>query len=374
VKVGAAGNLLPDPTALLKQAQRAEAAGYDSLWWPDHLMGWYPEAIWTPDLADVAAYQPNPHTYLDCMTAMAAVAVHTERVTIGPSVTEAIRRPPAVLAQQLLSLHHLSRGRAVLGIGAGEAENIEPYGMDFSRPAAKLAEAIEIIRLLWHTDEPVSRDGEFWTLRDAVLGMAGAENEGRPRFPPILVAAHGPRLLELTGRVADGWIPIGLTPEQYADGMARITAAAAAAGRDLEAEGFEPALWSYALVAETHEEAHRLLEFPLVKAYALVLPADAYERRGHAHPLGDSFYGLRDYVPTRYGREEGLAALEAIPHEVVHDFVLHGTPDDLVATARRYESAGMRHFIPWNITFFAEAARTKSSFRLLDEMRAQLAA
>jgi phthiodiolone/phenolphthiodiolone dimycocerosates ketoreductase len=373
VKVGAPGNLLPDPAALLKQARRAEATGYDSLWWPDHLMGWYPEALWTPDLADIAAFQPNPHTYLDCMTAMAAVAVHTETITIGSSVTEAIRRPPAVLAQQLLSLHHLSAGRAVLGIGAGEAENIEPYGLDFSRPAAKLAEALEIVRLLWHNDEPVSREGEFWSLRDAVLGMGAVDVDGRPAFPPILVAAHGPRMLELTGRVGDGWLPIGLTPEQYTDGMARIHAAAHAAGRDLAADSFEPALWSYTVVAESHAEAHRLLEFPLVKAYAIILPADAYSRHGHKHPLGDSSYGIRDYVPTRYGRDEALAIVESIPPEVVHDFILHGTPDDLVGVARRYEQAGMQHFIPWNITFFAEAARTRSSFALLDEMRAQLA-
>jgi phthiodiolone/phenolphthiodiolone dimycocerosates ketoreductase len=179
-------------------------------------------------------------------------------------------------------------------------------------------------------------------------------------------------MLALTGRVADGWLPIGLTPEQYRDGMTRIQDAATAIGRDLAADGFEPALWSYTVVAESHEEAHRLLEFPLVKAYAIILPADAYARHGHRHPLGNESYGIRDYIPTRYGRKEALAVVDAIPSDVVHDFVLHGTPDDLAAVARRYEAEGMRHFIPWNITFFAEAARTRSSFALLDEMRAQL--
>ena len=66
------------------------------------------------------------------------------------------------------------------------------------------------MRLLWWTDKPVDFDGKFFKLQDAVLGLE--PYEGTP--PPIWLAAHGPRMLGITGRLADGWLPTNISPEQ----------------------------------------------------------------------------------------------------------------------------------------------------------------
>ena len=364
IEVGAAGGIMPPVEALLATARRNEEKGYDALWWPDHLMGWYPESIWTADVTPIANFQPNPHTFFDAVAAMAAVAVHTERIRLGTSVTEPIRRHPAMLAAEWLTLDHLSKGRAILGIGPGEAENVTPYGMSYAKAVSRFEEALAVIRLLWENDEPVSFDGDHWTLDRAVVGM-GPHEPGR--FPPIWIGAHGPRMLGIAGRYADGWLP-GMTgsAKEYAARLETLRTSATAAGRD--ADAITAGLYAYSVVASDHETCHRILEHPLLAANQLVLPAEAYEERGATHPLGESFYGIRDYIPTRFGKDEALAAIAAIPFELTHDFTLHGTPDELVETVREYEAVGLRHVVLWNMTFLGDPTKVRESYHLMDDV------
>jgi phthiodiolone/phenolphthiodiolone dimycocerosates ketoreductase len=368
MEVGAAGTIMPPVEGLLSTARRNEEKGYDSIWWPDHLMGWYPESIWTPDVTPLAQFQPSPHVFLDPIAAIAAVAVHTERILLGTSVTEPIRRHPAQVAAEWLSLQHLSKGRAILGIGAGEGENILPYGIDYDRPVGKFEEALQVIRLLWESDEPVSFEGSRFSLDRAVLGLGPYEGA----YPPIWIGAHGPRMLEITGRYGDGWLP-GLTggAETYGERLGVIRRAAEAAGRDPDA--ITPGLYAYSVVAEDHEETHRLLEHPLLAGNQLVLPSEAFEERGFAHPFGSGFYGIKDYIPTHYSKDEALKAIASIPFEITHDYVLHGTPDELVGVVREHEAAGLRHVVLWNMTFLGDPTKIRESFHLMDEVRAALA-
>lgn len=366
LEVGASGTVAPPVENLLKTARRSEEKGYDAIWWPDHLMGFFPDSIWTPDISPLARVTPNPHVHFDPVAAMAAVAVHTERIRLGTSVTEPIRRHPAVLAQEWLTLDHLSKGRAILGIGAGEAENVTPYGMDYSRPVARFEEALTIIRFLWESEGPVDFDGDRWTLRDAVLGLGPYER----RYPPIWTGARGPRMLDITGRLADGWLPWWMPLHEFTDSLARIRKAAEGAGRGPDA--ITPGMWCYVIVAEDHEQAHRLLNHALPKSQLLILPSKVYEERGYKHPLGPDFDGIRDYIPTRYGREEILAAIDAIPEEIAHDRTVHGTPDELVAMAREYEAAGLRHIVLWNMSYFADLSLIRESFALIDEIATEL--
>ena len=69
------------------------------------------------------------------------------------------------LAQSFVTLDHLSKGHAILGIGNGESENVEPYGLPWDKPVARIEEALTIIRLLWeNVGRPVDYDGQFWKL------------------------------------------------------------------------------------------------------------------------------------------------------------------------------------------------------------------
>jgi len=359
---GLPGTIVPPFASVARNAQRSEAAGAEAIWFPDHLMGFWPQSLWTPDVTPLAALQASPHVFFDPFVAMASAGEATSHLRLGTAVTQPLSRHPAHLAQSFLTLSHLTGGRAILGLGAGEAENLAPYGVGVERAAARVEEAVEIIRLLWSSGEPVSFAGSFWDLRDAVLGLQPT-SEAPP--PPIWLAAHGPRMLRLTGRAADGWLPIKMPPAAYAAALAKVRHAAAEAGRSTD--DVLPAAWGFTVVHEDEREVARILDHPLVKGVCLMFGAQSFHRHGVEHPLGDRG-GFHEYIPTRLSRADALAAVARIPGEVVRDHLFAGTPDQLVFELRALEAVGLRHAVLWNITFLADPALAGPSFRLLDEV------
>ena len=364
------GQIMPPASAAVKFAQRAEADGFDAIWWPDHLMGWHPDSLWTPDLTPLAASQANPHTYFDPLVMMGAVGAQTTRLRVGVVVTDLIRRHPAVLAQTMLTLDHLTEGRAILGLGSGEQLNIRPYGLPWDKPVARLAEGIEVIRRLWRAEGPVDFEGRFFQLRP---GRARAEpvrrpsrRSGRPRTDP--------RMLELTGRKADGWLPTKMTPGQYEASLKTIEAAAREAGRDPGA--ITPGMLGYVLVGPDEETVQRLTEQPLVRALCVLLPAAVFRALGVEPPLPElaaAGSGFHDFIPTEVGREEALRIVDAIPPAVVRHYAFCGTPEQVAAQVREYAAAGLRHLVMWNITAFGDPALARYSFGALKELRTELA-
>jgi phthiodiolone/phenolphthiodiolone dimycocerosates ketoreductase len=115
---------------------------YHSIWLPDHMVSFWPDALWTPEFTDLATASPSPHRNLDGMAVAAAAAVLTNTVPLATSVVDTVRRHPASLAQSALTIDHLSRGRFILGLGSGESENIVPYGFDFARPVGRFEEVL----------------------------------------------------------------------------------------------------------------------------------------------------------------------------------------------------------------------------------------
>lgn len=337
-------NCNPPIEFVVSGAKAAEEQGYDSIWYPDHLMGWFPQSLWTVENSSIVSLLPSPHLYMDPAILIALAGQATTRVMLGTGVTEPIRRPPAELARVFLTLSQATGGRAILGIGAGERENVEPYGLDYRKQASRLEEALHIIRLLWDSKGPVDFDGGFWKLRRAVMDL---EPHGGV-FPPIYVAAHGPKMLDITGRYGDGWLPAyPMDPSEYKEKLALIHKSADKAGRD--PQSIVAAYWMYAIVAESHEAAHQILASPLAGALALVASSAQWERGGRQHPLGAGFQGLSDYVPEWYSKKELDAALAQYDPGIFHDQLVHGTPDEVVAQIEPYSDAGLEHAVFANI-------------------------
>ncbi len=363
IKIGTMSAFLPPFDKGISTVQRIENAGYDSAWWLDHLMGWVPESIWTPEITELARYQSSPHVFFDTLCTLAVAAWNTKNILLGPSVTETFRRHPAMLAQAFLTLDHISKGRAILGIGAGEGENITPYGIKWSKPAGRLEEAIKIIRLLWENREKVDFDGKFWKLKDAVLGL---EPYREGKYPPIWIGAHRPRMLDITGRLGDGWLPAILDDDFYANGLKTIRESAKKAGRTQDE--ITPALWAYSVLDEDHSESLRMLESPLAKNYLLTLPSEIFERYGIQHPLGEDFYGLLDYIPTRYDQKTVLNAISKIPRKMCEDHYMHGTPDEIISQIEKFARLGMQHIVLCNMTFFFDVSKMRSSFNCMKKI------
>jgi alkanesulfonate monooxygenase SsuD/methylene tetrahydromethanopterin reductase-like flavin-dependent oxidoreductase (luciferase family)/hemerythrin-like domain-containing protein len=185
---------------------------------------------------DLVGFQDHPYQarFLDAWTLLSFVAARTSRVRLSPNVLNLPLRHPAVVARSLASLDVLSGGRAELGIGAGSFwDAIEAMGGRRLRPGQTvdaLEDAIDVIRALWDVGQPEKAhvEGTFHRLDGAARGPA-------PLHPiSIWIGAYKPRMLDLTGRKGDGWLPSVpyLEPGGLASGNAAIDEAAAGAGRD----------------------------------------------------------------------------------------------------------------------------------------------
>lgn len=185
---------------------------------------------------DLVSFQDHPYqpAFLDTWTLLTWVAARTSTVRLAPNVLNVPLRPPAVLGRAAASLDRLSGGRLELGLGAGAFwDGIEAMGGTRLRPGEAvdaLAEAIEVIRGVWDVGRRggVRVDGAHHRVRGARRGPPPAHDI------PIWVGAYKPRMLRLTGRMADGWLPslAYLPPTGFAAANAAIDAAAAEAGRD----------------------------------------------------------------------------------------------------------------------------------------------
>ncbi|MGD9570547.1 MAG: LLM class flavin-dependent oxidoreductase [Thermoleophilia bacterium] len=367
LELSAMGAVRPPASAALAAAKRREQQGFDAVWWADHLLHWFPDSIWTPELVPQAAAQASPHVWFDPVPVIAAAAATTRQVRLGIGVTDLVRNHPAALARTALTLDHLTGGRFLLGVGSGEALNLSPFGMANDRPLARLEEGLQVLRLLMSTTEPVDHDGDHFHLREASVGLAPA-GEGPP---PVWLAAHRPRGLRLVGRTADGWLPLATDPDAYAAMLATVQGAAAGAGRDPDV--VTPGLYARVVVAETAEDALAAIDGSLLLRFiALTRPAEAYEAHGIDHPLGPGAFGLTTFQPTALGREEALELARAVPLPVLRDTVIHGTPDDVAATVLRFVERGARHVQITNMTPMADPTRAATSESLLADTVAAL--
>ncbi|GAA3237582.1 LLM class flavin-dependent oxidoreductase [Pseudonocardia petroleophila] len=158
---------------------------------------------------DLVTFQDHPYqaSFHDTWTLLSYVAARTSRIRLSGNVLNLPLRQPAVLARSAASLDLLSGGRIELGIGAGGFwDAIEGMGgrrLDPGQSVEALEEAISIIRGIWDVEQRggVRVDGTFHRATGAKRGPAPAHDIG------IWVGAYKPRLLRLTGRRADGWLP-----------------------------------------------------------------------------------------------------------------------------------------------------------------------
>jgi len=363
VEIGTEGSFVGPVDKGIESIKKLEAIGYDSVWFADHLMGWTPDSIWTKDLIPLAAFPYSPNDFYELFSMLSLAGWNTTKIRMGSGVTEVFRRHPAQLAQAFITQDNISKGRTILGIGAGEGENVIPYGIKWEKPVSRLEEALKIIRLLWESDKKIDYNGEFWKLKDAILSIKPFTKN---KYPPIWIGAHGPRMCEITGRLGDGWIPTNLTVETYKEKLAIIKDSAKKAGRDLE--DFTPALWRNLIIDEDHNACDELLKTPYAKNFALILPNSNFEQYGTKHPFGEGFHGMLEYVPTRYDRESMLEAINKIPDALCDDIFLHGTPDEVIKQIEDYAKVGLKHIILWNMTFASDLSKIKSSFRGLKKV------
>jgi alkanesulfonate monooxygenase SsuD/methylene tetrahydromethanopterin reductase-like flavin-dependent oxidoreductase (luciferase family) len=199
-----------DPVA---DAMRAERLGFDFVSSSDHPCGTHPS--------------------FETWTMLSWVAAATSRIRVATRVLGVPYRPPPIVAKMAETLDRLSGGRLILGLGGGFSDDeFRAFGLGVPSPRDKvdgLEDAIRIIRGLWSE--------RAFTYHGRRFRTEAAEVEPKPDHRiPIWLGTYGRRALEVTGRLADGWIPsLGFAPPEQVTGMRdRVMAAARAARRDPE--------------------------------------------------------------------------------------------------------------------------------------------
>ena len=153
----------------------ATTAGVDTLWCIDHSSSFVPRGVWDEDFSPFATPGSSPDEIFEFQSVLGYTAARSRGLRLGVGVTEAIRRHPLVLAQSFLTLSHLNSDPVILGIGAGERENVDPAGLDFAQtgntPRGSAADPPNVLPL----------DGPARLRRSS---LSAAEGASRPATGP----------------------------------------------------------------------------------------------------------------------------------------------------------------------------------------------
>ena len=207
-------------------ARKAEALGFDSIWYAEH------------PAVPVHSVSPFPSTggeipwqyshFDEPYIALARASAVTEKILLGTGITLVPQRHPLVLAKAIASLDHHSAGRFLFGVGTGWLrEEIEAMGGDFPRRWSQTREHIEAMKALW-TNDAAEYHGRFVDFPPMRVYPKPAQ---RPH-PPVIIGGMAPKVLERIVECADGWLPNRVTPAEVTAARAELDSRARDAGRD----------------------------------------------------------------------------------------------------------------------------------------------
>ncbi len=311
----------------------ADKMGYDSIWYMDH--------------SNVPQW--NSAIVNDPWVMLAAIAAVTNRVELGTCVTDAVRRHPSNIALATVTLDRVSHGRGTLGIGAGEAQNIKEFKIQWDKPVGRFEEQLQVIKLLFESspEHRVNFKGEFYELAEACLQAKSI----RKPHPPIYMAAGAPRTLALCGKYGDGWIPIGYTPELYEEHVKAIKASMKENGRD-------PSKFQFAVDIDVYfsDDAERAWAKMKNAVKVSLFKPEVLKVHGIEDVAGFDF--KKYFTEYSMSNQEWIVkmreAAQTIPDHVARSSIGMGTPDDIIPVFERFMKAGVNHFIVrfWGSGYF----------------------
>jgi len=267
----------------------------------------------------------------DVFVTLAADALNTAKVKLGPCVSDPFSRIPALLAVAIASLDELSGGRAVLGLGAGGSGFAQMH-LERKHVNQALRETIVMIKALL-AGNVVNHDGELFKLTDAQLKF-----EAR-RDVPIYLATRSPMNLELAGELADGaLIATYVSKDQLQFAVDRVRAGAEKAGRKLE--DVKLISWVYTSISDDGRQAVENVRYFVTQAIINTAP-DAYPTiLAGFHPDLPAFLSK-----CRDGGREGIEAAYKdrtyMTEDVIKRFSVAGTAEDCVAKIKEISSFGI---------------------------------
>jgi probable F420-dependent oxidoreductase len=190
---GINNGIYADPDLAARVARQAEAAGLESVWTGEHVV--------LPDPQVPPSPAPPQFAMLHPPAALSFLAAVTTRLKLGTGITLIAQRNPVVLAKEMASLDVLSKGRLILGIGAGYLEpEFRALGIPFAERGARTDESVAAMQALWTQPKPAFT-GRFWKFS----GIDAQPRPVQPGGPPIVVGGASDSALARAARIGQGW-------------------------------------------------------------------------------------------------------------------------------------------------------------------------
>jgi len=278
-----------------------------------------------------AVWQAESRLVRDAIVPMAAFAAVTSRIKIGSGVINNWTRNAAVIAATFLTLDDLAQDRIYCGIGAWWDPLAAKVGIERRKNLLAMREVVTVVRRLLNR-ERVSFDGEFVQMDDVELDVVHGRKE--PRNVPIYIGATGPKMMALTGEIADGAVLNYLVSPKYNEmAMAQLEIGAMKAGKSID-QIDRPQL----VVCSVDNDRAAALDGArkLVTQYLGQQP-HIMKASGVSQDLLDEINQVLTWPATE---EQILEAMKLVPDDVVQMITASGTPDEVKAKVREYMAAG----------------------------------
>jgi probable F420-dependent oxidoreductase len=225
----AVGIIVPLPAYTLNPAfiaSKAEALGFESLWYHEHPI--LPVDSASPFPATGGAIPWTYRHFSEPYIALAMAAAVTRTIKLATGITLVTERHPLILAKEIAVLDLHSHGRFLFGVGAGwNREETTIMGGDFDHRWTQAREAVLALKALW-TQEEAAFHGRYYDFPPVYCYPKPAQKP----HPPVLLGGHAPTVLQRVARYADGWLPNRITPRQVEESRKRLDTLATAQGRD----------------------------------------------------------------------------------------------------------------------------------------------
>lgn len=276
----------------------------------------------------------------DAVSILAILADRTERVHLGSALMQVPARQPTTTAMAAATIDVISGGRFRLGLGVSGPQVSEGwYGVPFNKPLARTREYVEIVRKAWSRDVVAYEGSEFQ------LPAADGTGLGKPlklmispvqERLPVYLGAIGPKAIEQTGEIADGWLPAFFNPYDPDELLAALDRGLVRSGRDRSAVDIAPLV---PVAVEEDAEAAQEAVRPFVAFYIGGMGAkgknfyvDLCERYG----FGDDAREIQD----RFLSGDRMGAIRAVTPDIIDAGGIACTPDELDGRLAAYREAG----------------------------------
>jgi F420-dependent oxidoreductase-like protein len=279
-----------------------------------------------------AVFVAEAYSY-DAVSIMAALAVKTERIKIASGILNVFSRSPALLAQSAGALDMLSNGRFILGLGTSGPQVVQGWhGIPFEKPLQRTREVVEIVRMALRRERLVY-DGQTVKLD---MGLKLINHPVRSEIP-IIIASLGPKNLEMTGEIADGWMPTLFDPSKMEVFRPHLDAGLAKSGRTFDALEITPAV--PVLLYDDLQLCRQMIR-PYV---ALYIGGMGSRERNFYNQLAQRYGYVEEakLIQDLYLSGDKAGAAAAVPDALVDATSALGNAEQIQASLKRFADAGV---------------------------------